>query len=63
MTLDMEQVIRMQVEIMNGRTWENHTAAVPNTDEAHEMWDKIAADTAAGKAKGWVAEVPNELPI
>ena len=48
---------------MNGRTWENHAAAVPNTDEAHEMWEKIAANIAAGEAKGWVAEVPNELPI
>ena len=53
-----EQVIRMQVEIMNGRTWETRTDAVP--DEAHEIWGQIAAELAQGEANGWLAEIPNE---
>ena len=63
MTLEMDQMIRMQVEIMNGRTWECHSDEVPDSDEAHQMWDKIAADSAAGEAKGWAADIPNELAI
>ena len=63
MTLDMQQVSRIQVEVMSGRAWEQRTDAVPGTDEAHQMWDKIAADIAQGEAKGWVADVPSELPI
>jgi len=59
MTLPMEQVIRIQVEIMQGYTWANHTPAVPDTEEAHVLWDKIAADIEQALAKGYTIEIPD----
>lgn len=63
MTLSMEQVIRIQVEIMNGQSWESRNPAVPGTAEAHELWDSIAADIKQAIAKGYTIEIPNEMPI
>ena len=63
MTLEMEQVIRIQVEIMLGHSWENHTDRVPDTPEAHKLWDEIAADIEQATAKGYTIDIPNEMPI
>lgn len=39
MTLSHEQVIRIQVEVMTHQIWEDHTNAIPDTDEAHALGD------------------------
>jgi len=63
MALSMEQAMRIQVEIMNGQTWETRTAAVPDTDEARETWDTLAAEIAEITANGGTVDIPHELPI
>ncbi len=60
MTLPQEQVIRMQVEIMQGRTWETRTAAIPASEEAEAMWGRMAADIQQAVAQGLTIDIPNE---
>ena len=61
MSLTHDEVIRIQCEVMSGQPWENRTDRVPDTDEAHAMWDRIAADVARIVARGHVVDVPWDL--
>lgn len=63
MSLEMEQVIRMQVQLTNGVTWENRSSDIPDTDEARQLWGKVEAELAEGRTKGWIPEVPKEIQI
>lgn len=61
--MNMDQVIRIQVEIMNGATWETRSSEIPDTEEARGVWDRMTADLAKGRARGWIPEIPNEIPL
>ena len=61
--LTHEQVIRIAAEVSSGQPWENRTSAVPDTDEAHDMWDRIAANVADIVARGHSVDLPHELSI
>lgn len=61
--MEHAQVIQMQVDLMNGRSWDTRSPEIVDTPEARERWNKIAAELAAGHAAGLSADVPHELPI
>lgn len=57
MTLTVTQVARIQCELQSGATWSQHTAQVPDTAEAREMWDDLAAEVAEHVAAGHMLDV------
>lgn len=61
--MDMEQVIRIQADLMLRRTWETRSPGIPDTPEARDVWDEIAVQLAEGHAEGWIAEILHEFPI
>lgn len=52
------QAVQIQVDIMQGKTWENRSTVVP--DSARELWDPIAADIEQAVAKGYTIDIPND---
>lgn len=62
-SLSVETVSRIQIEVMSGATWDERSDQVPSTDEARKMWDGIARNLAAMRAKGQGADVLHEIQI
>ena len=59
--LTHEQVIRIAAEVSSGSSWDERTDQVPDTAEAREMWDRIAANVADIVARGHSVDLPHEL--
>jgi hypothetical protein len=57
-TPDEPTAVQIQVEIMQGKTWEDRSSAIPDT--ARELWDSIAADIEQAVAKGYTIDIPND---
>jgi hypothetical protein len=62
-TLSHDQVIRIAAEVSSGSSWEQRTDQVPDTAEAHDMWDRITANVAGIVARGNSVDLPHELAI
>ena len=61
MTLSVETVSRIQIEVMSGASWNERSDQVPSTDEARQMWDDISRNLADMRASGGSADVLHEV--
>ena len=57
-----DDLIRMTVDILLGRTWVTRSRSIPDGPEHRKSWDRIAAQIAEIIANGQTVDIPNEWP-
>lgn len=59
---DVETVIQIQIELALGFEWGNPNSKIEQTETNKETWERMERWTKIAEEKGWVVEIPAELP-
>jgi hypothetical protein len=59
---ELETVIQIQIEIALGFDWGNPNSKIEQTERNKETWEQMARRAKAAEERGWIVEIPNELP-
>ena len=59
---ELETVTQMQIEIALGFEWGNPNSKIEHTERNKETWEQMARRAKAARERGWIVEIPNELP-
>jgi hypothetical protein len=59
---DSEELNRMMVEIAAGWEYGDRRSKVPKRKDVKESWARLKTQMAEIEAKGWIAEIPGEIP-
>lgn len=59
---DLETTLSIQIEICLGLEWGDPNSKVEQTEENKATWERIAHRTKIAGDKGWIIDIPNELP-
>ena len=59
---ELETVIQIQIEIALGFEWGNQNSKIEQTERNKETWEQMAKRAKAAEERGWIVEIPNELP-
>jgi len=59
---ELETAIQIQIELALGFEWCNPNSKVEQTERNKETWEQMAKRAKAAEDRGWIVEIPNELP-
>jgi hypothetical protein len=59
---NVETTLRINLEISLGLEWGDPRSHIEQTDENKDQWERMAKRINAAAEKGWVTEIPNDLP-
>ncbi len=59
---DSEELNRMMVEISAGWEYGDPRSKVPKRKDVEESWARLKVEMDEIKAKGWIVEIPGEIP-
>jgi len=59
---DLETTLSIQIEICLGLEWGDPNSKVEQTEENKATWERMERRTRIAEERGWIIEIPNELP-
>jgi hypothetical protein len=59
---DLETAIQIQIELALGFEWGNPNSKIQQTERNKETWEGMARRAKVAEERGWLIEIPNELP-
>jgi len=54
--------LQVRIEISLGFEWGNPNSKIEQTERNKETWEQMAKRAKAAEERGWIVEIPNELP-
>jgi len=59
---ELETAIQIQIELALGFEWGNPNSKVEQTEQNKETWERMSHWSKKIEERGWIVEIPNELP-
>lgn len=59
---DLETSVQIQIELGLGFEWGNPNSKVEQTESNKATWERMAERYKTVAERGWVVEIPNDLP-
>jgi len=59
---ELDTAIQIQIELALGFEWGNPNSKVEQTEQNKETWERMSHWSKKAEERGWIVEIPNELP-